>query len=309
MLTALVTTPPVSAALTCSAVTTPARSCASAVDAPRCGVTTTSSRPNSGCSVIGSDGNTSSAAPATLPDSSAASSSASRSISSPRAQLTIRTPSFIAAKRLGVEPVDRLRGLRQVEADHVGALVELLAGLDALDAELAEALGGDELVEGDDVHVEGLRPLGDELADPAEADHSEGLAVELVAARSWSAPTRRAASERVGLRDVAEQRQRQRQRVLGGGDRVGLGRVGDDDPALGRGRDVDVVDARAGAADHLASDRPRSISSAVIFVAERITIASNSAIRSSSSPSASRCRARRRSARAAARPRRRRSSP
>ena len=54
MLTALVTTPPVSAAVTCSAVTTPARSCASAVEAPRCGVTTTSPRAKIGCSVKGS---------------------------------------------------------------------------------------------------------------------------------------------------------------------------------------------------------------------------------------------------------------
>ena len=48
MLTALVTTPPESARRTWSAVIVPARSCASAVDAPRCGVTTTLSRPNSG---------------------------------------------------------------------------------------------------------------------------------------------------------------------------------------------------------------------------------------------------------------------
>ena len=41
MLTAVDTTPPVSAATTCSAVCTPARSWASAVEAPRCGVTTT----------------------------------------------------------------------------------------------------------------------------------------------------------------------------------------------------------------------------------------------------------------------------
>ena len=42
MLTAVVTTPPgVSAAMICSAVCVPARSCASVVEAPRCGVTTT----------------------------------------------------------------------------------------------------------------------------------------------------------------------------------------------------------------------------------------------------------------------------
>src|SRR5215211_1880455 len=94
MLTALVTTPSVSAARTCWAVITPARSWASSVAAPRWGVTTTSGRPNSGCSVIGSAGNTSSAAPATFPDSRPAC-SASRSTSSPRAALMIRTPFFI----------------------------------------------------------------------------------------------------------------------------------------------------------------------------------------------------------------------
>ena len=41
MLTAFETSSPFSAATTCSAVITPARSCASAVEAPRCGVTTT----------------------------------------------------------------------------------------------------------------------------------------------------------------------------------------------------------------------------------------------------------------------------
>src|SRR3712207_7425071 len=40
------------------------------------------------------------------------------------------------------------------------------------------------------------------------------------------------------LRDVARQRQHQRDRVLRGGDDVRLRRVGDDDPALGRRLDV-----------------------------------------------------------------------
>ena len=43
----------------------------------------------------------------------------------------------------------------------------------------------------------------------------------------------------------------QRERVLGRRHDVGLRRVGDDDPALGGGRDVDVVNADAGAADGL----------------------------------------------------------
>ena len=54
-------------------------------------------RPKSGCSVMGSDWKTSSAAPTTLPESSAAS-SASSTISGPRATLRIRTPSRILEK-------------------------------------------------------------------------------------------------------------------------------------------------------------------------------------------------------------------
>ncbi len=150
--------------------------------------------------------------------------------------------------RLGVDPVDRLRGLRQVDRDQVGAGIQLLARVDALDAELAEALRRDELVEGDDVHVEGLGAPGDELADATEPDHPDRLPVELVAAVARTGPL--AGDERaVRLGDVAEQRQRHRDRVLGGRDRVRLGGVGDHDPALGRGGEVHVVDAGAGAPD------------------------------------------------------------
>ncbi len=93
MLTAFVTRPPSSAATTCSATITPARSCASSVEAARCGVTTTFGAASSGPE-YGSAEKTSIAAPATLPDSSAAISAGS-STSSPRAAFTMRTPSFI----------------------------------------------------------------------------------------------------------------------------------------------------------------------------------------------------------------------
>ena len=108
MLTALVTTPPVSAAVTCSAVTTPARSCASAVEAPRCGVTTTSSRAKSGCSVNGSEGKTSSAAPADLAGLEAGEQRvevdqlAAGAVDDADAVAHLRD-------RLGVDPVDGLR--------------------------------------------------------------------------------------------------------------------------------------------------------------------------------------------------------
>ena len=307
MLTALVTTPPVSAAVTCSAVTTPARSWASAVEAPRCGVTTTSSRAKIGCSVKGSEGKTSSAAPASLPLSSPAS---DRVEVDQLAAGAVDDPGAVLHRgdRVGVDQADRLRRLRRVQGDDVGAAEQVLEVLGPLDAELAEALGGDELVEGDDLHLEALGALGDELADAAEADHAEGLAVELGALELGPLPG--AAGQRaVRLRDVAAEGEHQGQRVLGGGDRVRFGRVGDDHAAAGGGRDVDVVDAGSGAADHLEplaaldqlgghlgrrADQDRVVARRSPRAAPRRT---------------SRGRGRRRSSRAAGRRRSRRSSP
>ena len=69
-----------------------------------------------------------------------------------------------------------------MEGDHVGAGIELVEALRPLDPELAEAFRGHELVEGNNLHVECQGALGDQLADAAEADDAERLAVELVAA-------------------------------------------------------------------------------------------------------------------------------
>ncbi len=153
-------------------------------------------------------------------------------------------------ERLGVQPAARLGRLRQVDGDEVGLAVDVAARLGLLDAELAEALGGDERVEGEHAHAEALGAGGDELADAAEAEDAERLLVDLDAAELRALPL--AGGEAgVRLRDVARQRQHQRDGVLRGGDDVRLRRVGDDDPALGGRLDVDVVDPDAGAADDL----------------------------------------------------------
>jgi hypothetical protein len=55
----------------------------------------------------------------------------------------------------------------------------------------------------------------------------------------------------IGLRNFARQRQHQRNRMFGGRDRIAEGRVHHDDALGGRGRNLDIVDADAGAADHL----------------------------------------------------------
>ena len=105
--------------------------------------------------------------------------------------------------RCAIDQVDRVRGLRHVHGDDVGTAEEILDALRALDPELAEALCGDELVEGDHVHLEGLGTFGDELADAAEADDADRLAIELGALELGAVPA--AVDEgAVGLRDVAE---------------------------------------------------------------------------------------------------------
>ncbi len=64
-LTASGTNSPSRASFTDRATARPALSCASRVEAPRCGVTTTPGRPKSGLSVVGSVAKTSMPAPAT----------------------------------------------------------------------------------------------------------------------------------------------------------------------------------------------------------------------------------------------------
>ena len=148
---------------------------------------------------------TSIAAPATLPDSSAAT-SASSSTSSPRAALTIRTPSRIfAIAAASIAPrVSSVSGRCSVRKS---ARASTSSNDRALDAELAEALGGDERVVRDDLHLQAERAARDLAADPAEAEHAEHLVGELDPAPLRALPA--AVDERrVRLRDVARERER-----------------------------------------------------------------------------------------------------
>ena len=248
MLTAFETSSPSSAAATCWATITPARSCASSVDAARCGVTTTLSSSSSGPE-YGSAEKTSSAAPATWPERSA-SSSASSSTSSPRAALTMRTPGFMRANAsASTEPrVSGVSGRWRVTKSASARTSSWRLG--ALDAELAEPLLGDERVVARRRASAGRPRAGDLLPDPAEAEHAEGLVRQLEPAVAGALPAP-VLERRVRLRDVAREREQQADRVLGRRDDGRLGRVRDDDPSARRGLDVDVVHAHPGAADHL----------------------------------------------------------
>ena len=234
-------------------------------------MTTTLSSARSG-PAYGSSEKTSRAAPPTLPFSSA---STSAVLVDELAAGGVDDAHAVAhgRERAGVEGAARLRRQRQVQGQELRSGVHLPGRLDALDAELAKALRRDERVVGDDAHPEPSGAPRDLLADAPETEHAERLPGELDAAVRLALPAA-LLQRRVRLRDVARERDEQPDRVLRRGDDRRLRRVRDHDPAPRRSFDVDVVDADARAADHLQTSMPRSIRSAVSFVAERTTIAS-----------------------------------
>ena len=139
-------------------------------------------------------------------------------------------------------------GARHVDGDGVGALEQRVEG-DQLDVEIGDLLLGQIGVVRDHLHAEPARAIGHDAADVAEADHAERAVEELHAHELVLLPVARLHRGR-GLRDVARERDQQRDGVLGGRDVVAARRVHHDDAARGRGGDVDVVDADPGAPDH-----------------------------------------------------------
>ena len=102
----------------------------------------------------------------------------------------------------------------------------------------------------DDAHLEGARALGHARADAPEANHAERVPGQLDALQPAALPAP-LAQRGMALRHVARDREQHREGVLDGGHGVGQRRVDDDDAARRRRLEVDVVDADAGAANHL----------------------------------------------------------
>ncbi len=137
-----------------------------------------------------------------------------------------------------------------MEGEEIGGAEYVVRAFDPFDTELTKALACDERVERDHPHSEPERPAGDLLADPAEAEHAERLALELDPAPGRALPAT-LLQGRVRLRDVARERDQEPDRVLGGRRDCRFRGVRDHDSAPRRGLDVDVVHPDAGAADHL----------------------------------------------------------
>jgi hypothetical protein len=172
-----------------------------------------------------------------------AASRSSSTISGPRATFSTRTPSLHLASASASSQPSVSGRLGQVQGQEVGLRVDLVGGLGLLDAEIAVALGADEGVEGDDAHPEALGAMGHELADAPEAEDPERLVEQLDAENCERShlPAMRLACAWGTLRASASSSAIVCSAAV---TTLDCGRVGDDDAALGRGGDVDVVDAR-----------------------------------------------------------------
>ena len=151
------------------------------------------------------------------------------------------------------EDVAGLRGERSVQGDEIGARQELVE-FDLFDSDFGRALGAQKRVVGDHPHSQSDAARGGDRADVAAADDAERLAGELHAHEAILLPLARLRRD-VCSRDLPGEREHERDRVLGRGDRVAERRVHDDHAARCGGRNVDVVDADAGPADDLQSGR------------------------------------------------------
>ena len=140
-------------------------------------------------------------------------------------------------------------GHGRVDGDEVGVLQQVVQA-DEADPDLLGRFRRDEGVVGNDVHLQPLRPVGDDGSHAADPDDAQRLVEELVPHEFVLFPFARLHGGR-RLGDFPGQGEHHGDGVLARGDRVAAGGVHDDDPPLARGGDVHVVEAGAGPPDDL----------------------------------------------------------
>ncbi len=178
-----------------------------------------------------------------------ASASASSSMMPPRGRVDDADARLGLGQEVASEQAHGLGRLGRVDRHEVSLGDELLDPHQAHTHGPGPLLGHEGVV-ADELHAEGVGALGNQRTGPAEADHAEDLAVQLDALPFRALP---AASDerRMGLGDVASLGEQQRHGLLGHREDVRGRRVHHHDAALGRGRDVHVVQADTGPAHHL----------------------------------------------------------
>ena len=222
---------------------------ASSVLAPRCGVQTTPGMPNSGLSVQGS---VSKHVERDAGDLAGFQSFDQRRFVVDAAAGAVDQPhaGLQQCQRFAVDEAGGFVGQRRVDGEIIDLRQHVANVSTRLDAQLGGPLLAEERIVAEHAHLEGLGPLGDRLADAAQADDAERLAGQLRAHVLVAVPLA-LDQALIGRGDVAREGQHQRERVLGGAERVAGRRVHHHDAQPRGGVFVDVVGADAGPHDRL----------------------------------------------------------
>ena len=232
----------------------------SCVAEPMCGNGVTLGCVRSGdSSGSGSTANTSRPAARRWPLSSASSSAASCTIA-PREPLTKIAPGFIGANCARVHQAARFVGQRQGQRDDVGARAAPRRAARAWRGRRGRARCTSNGLWIQHRHAEAERGAPrHRLADAAEAEHAERLAVHVPAEQVFADVARPAAVAHV-VRQLDEAPRRghhEREHGVGGGLGQHAGRVAQHDAALLQRGEIVVVDADRDAGDHLQLRRLR----------------------------------------------------
>ena len=157
-------------------------------------------------------------------------------------------PAFALGQPCPVEKMARFCRRGKMEADVIGDFAHAVEA-EQLDAERGGDVLGNERVVRDGFHSKGARSSRDFLSDSSKPAKPEGLAAKFRAGQFLFVP-HTALHRGVGGRDRPGERQHQRQRVLSDADAVSPWCVHHQDAAGAGRRQIDVVDARAGAGNH-----------------------------------------------------------
>ena len=140
-------------------------------------------------------------------------------------------------------------GQRRVQRDEIRPGQQIIEH-HLFNAEVLRALRRQERIIGDDLHLQTQRAVGDDRADIARADQPQRLAGEFDPHEAVLLPLA-SLGRGIGLRQLAGEREHQRNGMFRRGDRIAKRGVHHHNAARGCRRNIDIVDANPGPADDL----------------------------------------------------------
>ena len=158
-------------------------------------------------------------------------------------------------QQLRVHQVLGVLGARNVQRDVIGGS-EQLSQVGQPNLHLLSTIRSNKWVVRNHLHPHGPGNLGHMGSDLAETHHTKGLFVELITDVFFTVPLPDTHAG-MGLGHMPGNGEHHRQSMLRSGDGVALGRIHNQNPALGGGGHIHVVHAHTGSANDLETRRRR----------------------------------------------------